>query len=130
MDTVPSHYNNGPDKAERRPVTIGFEVLPKHSPAMLMRIREHNEPIWARLRKIPYHTNEAERRSLKEGLIPYPMFQDEQYGYVVMPPGLVPKQGKDFGILSDVLHKVCANWKSVDDDKPAAGKIIAYFSYR
>ena len=52
MDTVPSATSGATHRTEKANVRISFYVLPKYSPEMLKRIRDHNEPILARLNKL------------------------------------------------------------------------------
>ncbi len=128
MEVVPPATSSGagPTPGERRPVVIEFKVLPKYSPAMLKRIRVHNEPILARLDKV--HPRSAEWINLKADLIPYPLFQDQHYGYVVVVPSRVPRRGEDHQLIERVLARACAGWKPVDKGGRVVGKIMSYFS--
>jgi hypothetical protein len=128
MATVPSHYSNAKSRIEKQSVIIEFQVLPRHSAAMLKRIREHNEPFVTRLKAASYHS--AEWQSIKASMIPFPMFQDTQYGYLVVPPGRVPHDGKKFIILRDVLRQVCSGWEPVEKDGMAVEEIPDYFTYK
>lgn len=126
MDTVPSATSSALNREERATVIIEFEVLPKYSTAMLKRIREHNEPISARLKKVSYRSSEG--RELAASMIPYPLFQDAQYSYRVIPPDRVPSRGEDRKIIERVLFKACSGWKPVEKGGRVVGEIMEYFS--
>jgi hypothetical protein len=126
MDTVPS-LSSADDQKKRATVIIEFEVMPKYSPGMLKRIREYNEPILARLKKIR-DSRSRDGQMLIAALIPYPMFQDAQYSYRLIPPHRVASRGEDITHIERVLLKVCAGWKPVEEGKTVVGEIMDYFS--
>lgn len=128
IDTVPSHYSNAKSRIEKQSVRIEFQVLPRYSAAMVKRIREHNKSLVTRLKEAPYPS--GERQSIQVSIVPVPMFQDAQYGYLFVPPGRVPHDGKDYILLRDVLRRVCSGWETVEKDGVAVDDIPKYFTYK
>src|SRR5262249_13849799 len=117
MDTRDALNSGGNENTERRaPVMICFELLPKYSPDMLKRIDDFNKPTVARLETLR-DSRSAEGRSLKNRLIPSPMFQDANFGYRLVTPSRVAVRAEDISRIERVLVKICAKWKSVGKDK-------------
>ena len=112
-DTVPSGGSNGRG-TRQEPVLVRIRVLPRYTSSMLAEIHEHNDPYERQLKSIPRLSREGQELAAK--MINAPQFQDARYGYEVLAPGRVPKRPEDYKRLSDVLHRIAADWRSVDDN--------------
>jgi hypothetical protein len=127
IDTVPSHYSDG-EGDRKEAVRIEFQILPKYSAAMLKRIEDYNRPFIARLKSAGY---DPERRdSIKRKMIPFPMYQDNQYSYVILPPSQVPKNDADFKVLRSFLQSVTSDWTAIDNDVTPVKNIPAFYTYK
>jgi hypothetical protein len=125
MDTVPSLISDG-EGYKKEPVWIELEVLPRYSAAMLKRIEEYNRPFTARLKSASHGS--AERQSIMAKMIPYPMYQDADYSYIVHPSSQAPQHDEDLTNLRDVLRKVTSGWVAVDKDVTPVQDIPNFFN--
>jgi len=116
METTASDYGNSFPWISKRGWGFDIQILPLYTPEMLKRIKDHNRPIKAKLKKVDYFSSEA--NDLQRQLIDVPMFHDKNYGYLVESSARVLSRPEDVQKLMDLLKKVTADWKSYDSEKP------------
>ena len=116
LETTASIYGQSYNGISKGGWGFDIQVLPLYTPEMLQRIKAHNRPIEAKLKKVEYYSGEA--NDLRRELIDVPMFHDKNYGYLVVYPSRVLARPEDTQKLIDVLKEVTADWKSDDSQKP------------
>lgn len=118
IDTQGSMYGNSYPGVDKKRLGVSIQVVPRYTPAMLDRIKKHNQPIKEKLKALGGHQYSDRQSELESQLIVEPMFYDRNYGFVVSYPSRVPARREDARMLMDVLEHVTSDWKSYDADKP------------
>jgi hypothetical protein len=116
LETTASVHSQSFDGTAKTGWGFDIQVLPLYTPEMFKRIKAHNQPIKAKLKRLEYFSREA--NDLRRELIDVPMFHDQTYGYLVESSSWVLSRPEDVQKLMDLLKKVTADWKSYDDEKP------------
>ena len=128
METKHLPYGNARPGIDREKTGVTLQVLPRYSPAMLERIKQHNKSLKEKLKAVKYSD---ENRRIESELIDEPMFYDKNYGITILFPTRVPNKAEDSQKLMDVMQKITREWKSYDPTKRMSWvRFAAFGCYR